>query len=200
MNVSLEFHDGPLRASSRLNDVGRHFRGEHSLGIIAQQQSVSPRNQLIDVRDQPVRHVTRQRMCLLGVDPQDLLAMGDDTCFAGSWPIVCEKQAVRLDVRFLEDSPQALTGMIAADHAVQPSSCSKCRDVGGRIGRPARPSGTISGLDNRHGRFGAKSADIAPEVLVQHDVADDEDLATGETSEQRFQINEYGDFFERPNH
>jgi hypothetical protein len=25
-------------------------------------------------------------------------------------------------------------------------------------------------------------------------------LATGETSEQRFQINEYGDFFERPNH
>ncbi len=73
---------------------------------------------------------------------------------------------------------KALSGMIGPGYAVRPSGCSKCRDVGRRVGRTAGPGGTITRLDNRNGCFGANSADGTPEILVEHGVTDDENSSS----------------------
>jgi hypothetical protein len=88
--------------------------------------------------------------------------------------------AVRGDALAGEKSYELLARLVLTDDAGESRVCAEAGQVARHIGRSARIGRTALDVDHRHGRLGRNARDFAPEKLIQHQVANDENLPARE--------------------
>jgi hypothetical protein len=68
-----------------------------------------------------------------------------------------------------------LVSLGIVDHTAEKESTSERDSIGRIVGRAARHVGRPRQLDDRHRRLGGDPPNLAPKVLVEHDVANDQE-------------------------
>ena len=74
--------------------------------------------------------------------------------------------------------------VIAADQAHDGGFGGELADIAGYVGRAARIVGFAGDVHHWDGRFRGNARDLAPDELVKHKVADDEDALAGEPGDE----------------
>ena len=109
------------------------------------------------------------------VQPQQLLLPGHDVRLGRGRPNGIDHEPGHVHPHSDQPGREALPGLIGADDAHKLYDCSQARGIGRRVAGAAGHPGALLQLDHRHGRFRRDAAHAAPDVLVEHDVADHQD-------------------------
>ena len=130
--------------------------------------------------DDPDADLVRDGLLLFLIDPHDLLVLGVDARLDRRRPgRVHEDTAPFADVALDPDS-LLVVPHDADDERDRPQLGQVAADVPG----PAEARGALPDLDHGHGRFGRDAGDVAPDVFVEHQVAEDEDAAVLELPDE----------------
>ena len=125
------------------------------------------------------RRRARNGLLLFLVDADDLLLMGDDPHLDGRRPPGLDDDAARLPKVALD--PGAL--LVVADDADEKRDEAQALEVPGDVARPAQAGRALPDLDDRDRRLGRDARDVAPDVAVEHDVAEDDDALARELAD-----------------
>src|SRR3954469_18702590 len=127
-------------------------------------------------RDDVFLDCSRDRNARLAIGAHDELAVRDDARLGCRTTRVVNDQAAILGSEFAQLSLQSLAWTILTDHANYRSTCTKSDEVCEHIRGAAEVNRLATHIDNRHRRFGRDARYVAPHKLVEHHVAEDEDI------------------------
>ena len=158
---------------------------QEALGVIGQNHPVTFRDLLLQSAPRLFRGEGRAvtRGILLGVDAAKLLVAHDHPCL-GDGGSGLEESAVKHDAPAGQMREQFPAAEVAADRADDFDGGAERSRIGGDVrGAAGRVRFPVL-LDHRHGRLGGNARGVAPDVVVEHHVADHEDAETGDLPEQ----------------
>jgi hypothetical protein len=178
---SLGVYDYRLAQSSRPADEpsGQRRRND-ALGIIGEQTGIDLGQAFVDEGTETFFEGRRQELAAFVVESRHLLAVSDDARLGGGWPARIDEQARNVDAASRQRRAQAFARFIAADDSRQEDFGAQAGGIGSGIGCAAGDEGALLHLDDGNGCFGREAVRGAPQVFVEHDVADHEQPHAGE--------------------
>ena len=109
----------------------------------------------------------------LHVEPHQLLSPRHNARFRNGRPLPNTYRIGR-DARSCQQPAQCLRRFIATQKSGQRYLRSQADQIHRNVGSAAGDMRAPRGTQHRHGRFWRDAADVAPQILVQHQVADDQ--------------------------
>jgi hypothetical protein len=122
------------------------------------------------------------RKQILLVDPQQLLVLRDDPRLGDGRPGRIDNDA-RVQAGTLKESMEVFAGRVGATDPDQCRRGVKPNQVGSDIAGAAKGLGAPPDVKHRDRGLGRNALDVAPEVLVEHKIAQHEDARALETFE-----------------
>ena len=182
MFARLGVGDDDRRAERGLDELAR----EQALGVVAEHDRVGiarrARARASTIR---ARSACGERRGRLPIGAHDLLVVRDDARLARRRPVV-ERHAARARRRRSRRTaraaapPSASSPTRADERHLRAERAQVVRDVA----RAAERERVIAHRDHRYRRFGRDARDAAPDPLVEHHVADDDDAPARHAREQ----------------
>jgi hypothetical protein len=177
----------PLRIDDRrdagraggLDRVARDLGRDDALGVVGQHERLRAADPLVDRAAERVGGDAGHRLPRLAIDAHDLLLLRDEARLLARRSIRIGDRAV-LDVALRELRAEDAGGVVGADHADERGHAAERADVGGGVRRAAERPVVGADLEHRHRRLGRDPRHVAAQVLVEHDVTDDEHAAAAE--------------------
>ena len=162
------------RLTSSLDDGAKHLPGENALVVVRAHRSRSGFSSLSHGGDHEPLISRRQRSACLAIDAEHVLAASHHARFQCRRSVARPNHALRVDSRAFERPQQPASGFVISDDADEPHTASERSEVERGVRRSARP--VCFALPSKHlnRRFRRNALDIAPHVVIAHDVADDE--------------------------
>ena len=173
--------DGHAMRVRRFDDRRRRKVAARPLRIVGNDDGVDALSELAAHEGEEFVDVNLfERLSALKVEPHHLLMSADDAHLRRRRPVRRHESRV-IDAVFYELLLERAAVIVLADKArekrVAAEECEVVRDVR----RAAERFLLARDVVDRHGRFGRDARDFAVVVLVEHDVAGNEDLAARET-------------------
>ena len=106
-----------------------------------------------------------------------LLRAGADPPLFGRPPRIVAQDALRADTVPAEFAGEFIPGLIPADDAESERAGAERRNIAHDIARPAETAGAVHDIHHRHRRLRRNPADPAPEIDIEHEVAEHRDPA-----------------------
>ncbi len=178
------------------DDERNQFLVDKPLGVILDDDGVVGENVRAEAVEKPALAVGVEWLARFVVDPDDLLLVLDlemvvklarDRADARLVRRGAQRRladAVRGDVFGGKQLHQMPARFVLADDAGETRLCAQAGQVARHIGRAARIGRAPLDIDHRHRGLGRNAGDFAPKKLVQHQVADDENLAARECPQE----------------
>ena len=116
---------------------------------------------------------------VLAVDAAELLVAAHDARLLDRAAGRVGQDVVEQDAAPAEDRAELLRPGVGPHRADEVHRHAEGAEVARHVGGPAGRVGVAVGLDDGHGRLGRNACRIAPEIVVQHQVPDDENAETG---------------------
>ena len=156
-------------------------RGDDAFGVVGNDDGVRARELARAFLEQTRLRVAADGGRRFVIDAKQLLTLSEDPHLACGLASVADgDQPYPAGLTGLRELPSRLVVARDADERRAPA---ERHDVRRGVGGAARHRPPAAEADNRHGRFGRDPRRVAVEVLVQHEVADDEDGLVRKTDE-----------------
>ena len=169
--------DGHAVGVTGLDDLLAVLLGAGALAVVGDDHAVEALVELlVDVVEEAVGIGAGDRRGFLEVEAHHLLVAADDAEFRRR-RAVGRDESVVVDAARREFVEQALAVVVLADEARDARLTAEQGEVVGDVGRAAQGLLRLEHVRDRHGGLGRDARDLAVVVLVEHDIADDEDLA-----------------------
>ena len=162
------------RLSPSLDDGAKHLPGENALVVIRAHDSRRGLSRLLHGADHEPLISRRQRSACLAIDAEHVLAASHHARLQRRRPVAGPDHALRVDSRAFERPQQPASGLVISDNADEPHTASERSEVERGVRRAARSVCFALPTEHLDRRFRRNALDIAPHVVVAHDVADDQ--------------------------
>ena len=170
------------------HQLGRHIGRQHALAVVRQHGDAGRRHRIQRDAHQAFGQLWVDRVGLLAVRAQQLLAGGDQAGLQRGGAAALDQQP-GLHVRLAADQPGEVgPGLVVADDGDERG----CRTQRGQVahhvaGAAGQRDFPLDGQD-RHRRFQADPGHVAVGVAVEHDVADDQYVGMGQAPDRGREI------------
>jgi hypothetical protein len=104
------------------------------------------------------------------IQPHDLLLMGDDPSFYGSYARIGTQAAFRVHIRLRKQLLELLSCDVSPDDSEEISGDAESREISSHICGSPRHKALSLQLNHGYGRLWRDSSHGSPDELVQHDV------------------------------
>ena len=127
-----------------------------------------------------------ERFAAFVIDADDLLVTGDDAGFYGGDAFGIGENALARDVNSVETGDEGAAGFVAAYYAEGFDLRAESGDVGGDVACATEAFGLGDEVDDGDGGFWREARGGAPEIAVEHEVAEDADAFAAEAGDEAF--------------
>jgi hypothetical protein len=163
-------------------DLGDQLIGKDALGVVGENHGVGRADRFTQQNPGLGRGDGVVTLGRLAVEAAELLVLhqhaGLDDGGTGA------RRGEGGDALFLQDLGEFGPGLIRADETGHGAAGAERGEVEGDIGRPAGRPRIAGNVHHRHRGLGRNAGGITPDVVVEHHIADDEDVQPGDLPEQ----------------
>ena len=186
-------HRAQAAGSAASDEVGHHGRGADALVVVADQDDIGPAHLIGERLAEIALAGERQRSSHLVIDSDHLLRMAvlcsADVAFLDrTGPSRIGQQRLVVDVHFLHHPANSLAVGVGAGDADQAHPRPKGAQHRRHTAGAAQAFLTAVGVQENYGRFLADALGVAPDVAIEHGVADDQHARLAQTQHQLGQI------------
>ena len=166
--------DGHERTSTPFDDRAKYAFRENALVVIRAHDSGRTSSCFFHgARHEPLIS-RRQRRACLAIDAKHVLAACHHARLQCRRPVARSDDTLDVDARALERSQQPSSRLVISDNPDEPHAAPERGEVERGVRRAAGSVRFALPTKHLHRRFGRDTLDIAPHVVVAHDVADNE--------------------------
>ena len=165
-----------------------HGARDDALAVVADDEAVAARQLALEHAQQPGERLAGDLGARLPVGAHHLLRVGDDARLHRRRPQRIAHDGARVHAARGERIEQLLRATILADEPHQHRLGAECGEVRSHVPGAAERAGFPLHLDHRHGRLGRDALAAAPQVVVEHQVAEHEQPAAGELVDDALQV------------
>ena len=168
-----------MRTGGAADGIGERL-SEKPLAVIGGNDGIGLGDGAVEVGGDAVEFLRGKLKGALAIDAHDLLAAGDDAGFEDGGESGALENAGGIDAGGAEQFEQTAGGPIGSDGTGERDAIGELAEVAGDVGGAAGIVGFAGDVDGGDGRFGRNARGLAPDELVQHEVAGNEDTLAGE--------------------
>ena len=128
--------------------------------------------------DELLLQLVADALPVLAVDAEDLLGVGHDAELRRGGAMRVLEDVLRVHADVGKELAQAGALVVAAADADEPDLAAEGHEVLGHVGGATQSVVVRLPFNDLHRRLGRDAVDVPPDVLVEHQVADDEDLGS----------------------
>src|SRR5262249_37828301 len=132
-----------------------------------------------------------QRFAALAVHANDLLVARDDSCLERCDACGVGDGAFAIDFGFAEAGLKRAASLVVAADTESGNRGTECHEVGRDISGDTEAFAVPLEIDDGNGRFRREARGMAPDVAVEHKVADDADAASTKSRDEAFQTSNW---------
>ena len=153
---------------------GQDLARQHTLAVVAADDAVHVGEALGDPLDEQLLQLVADPLTLLAIDAQDLLRVGDDPQLRCRRSLAVREHVVGVNALLLQEGAQAGTLGVLAHDAGEPHFAAQRDEVLRDVRGTAQPVVVGHPFEHLHGCLGRDALDVPIDVLVEHQVADDQ--------------------------
>ncbi len=170
------------------DDVLYKFFGHDALAVIGQHNAVEPvRNPPFDELEELLVRIFSDPVLGLAVEPDDLLAVGDDAGLDRRRSAGLRDKAVGRNFLGVQQMGELFPRVIGADHSADADVSAERMDVLYNIRRSAEQQVFLRDVHHGDRRFRRYAGDLSPDVMVEYDVSDHKNPGRRETVNVRIE-------------
>ena len=183
VRIRIDGDDFP-RAPRPLANRRGELRREQPFAVILDDDGVDFRQQRVELRERGGGVLGMQALLFFAVDPHHMLLPRDDARLHDRLVARMRLHRAHVDALAREQPSQPLRVQARAGHAHDAHALGKLREIACHVGRAAGEEFFLHDLDHRHRGLRRNARDFAPQKLVEHEVADDEQALGGKGGEE----------------
>ena len=147
--------------------------GDHALIVIGEHQDIEFWQAGLDAADERLLDRGRERVAMLAIHAHNLLVAGDDARLYGGRAAGVADNSLAANFKGDKRSAQVARGIVGSGHAEQGDPAAESGEICGNISGAAGTNGLGNKINHGHRGFRRKTRRRAPDVAVEHKVADD---------------------------
>ena len=182
------YESGDALAAAFIEDALGEGVGDDSFVVIGDYQRMEAREAGLDSANQGLFDGGRERVAVLAIDAHHLLMARDDARLERSGALGIGDHAFGRHAQPCEAAAKIARGFIGSGDAERRDAGTERREIRGHVAGSAQARSFRDEIDHGHGGFRRKAVGAAPDVAVEHQIADDADAPATQAGGEFFEI------------